>query len=147
MPARRTYPLAKMDPSIMKTTFRFGSPCQLTVMLLLLYCRTVSGGRAADSVGVPPEGSAAEAIVSEARLSLAEFGVGLISLPGKLLSGAADVVSAPLEKAVGVKHMPTGINGLSPRSPLLRGLDTLAIHAPYHTIVGDHGKGDTMATG
>jgi hypothetical protein len=39
--------------------------------------------------------------------------------------------------------MPTGINGLSPRSPLLRGLDTLAIHAPYHTIVGDRGKGDT----
>ena len=70
-------------------------------------------------------------------------GVGLISLPGKLLSGAADVVSAPLEKDVGVKHMPTGINGLSPRSPLLRGLDTLPIHAPYHTIVGDRGKGDT----
>jgi hypothetical protein len=53
------------------------------------------------------------------------------------------VVSAPLEKDVGVKHMPTGINGLSPRSPLLRGLDTLPIHAPYHTIVGDRGKGDT----
>jgi len=61
-----------MDPSIMKTTFRFDSPCQLTAMLLLLYFLTVSGGRAADSVGVPPEGSAAEAIVSEARLSLAE---------------------------------------------------------------------------
>ena len=74
---------------------------------------------------------------------IGSFGVGLISLPGKLLSGAANVVSAPLEKDVGVKHMPTGINGLSPRSPLLRGLDTLAIHAPYHTIVGDRGKGDT----
>ena len=74
---------------------------------------------------------------------IGSFGVGLISLPGKLLSGAADVVSAPLEKDVGVKHMPTGINGLSPRSPLLRGLDTLPIHAPYHTIVGDRGKGDT----
>src|ERR1700722_5328940 len=71
-PARRTYPLAKMDPSIMKTAFRFGSPCQLTAMLLLLYCLMVPCGRAADSVGVPPEGSATEAIVSEARLSLAE---------------------------------------------------------------------------
>src|ERR1700722_8480340 len=71
-PARRTYPLAKMDPSIMKTTFRFGSPCQLTAMLLLLYCLTVSGGRAAGSVGSPPAASAAEAIVSDARLSLAE---------------------------------------------------------------------------
>jgi hypothetical protein len=39
--------------------------------------------------------------------------------------------------------MPTGINGLSPRSPVLLGLDTLPIHAPYHTIVGDRGRGDT----
>jgi hypothetical protein len=39
--------------------------------------------------------------------------------------------------------MPTGINGLSPRSPVLRGLDTLPIHAPYHSIVGDRGRGDT----
>jgi len=74
---------------------------------------------------------------------IGSFGVGLISLPGNFLSGAQDVVSAPLEKDVGVKHMPTGINGLSPRSPLLRGLDTLPIHAPYHTIVGDRGRGDT----
>jgi hypothetical protein len=53
------------------------------------------------------------------------------------------VVTAPLEKNLGVKHMPTGINGLSPRSPLRRGLDTLPIHAPYYTIVGDRGRGDT----
>jgi hypothetical protein len=26
---------------------------------------------------------------------------------------------------------------------VLRGLDTLPIHAPYHTIVGDRGRGDT----
>ena len=74
---------------------------------------------------------------------IGSFGTGLISLPGKLLSGAEDVVTAPLEKDFGMKHMPTGINGLSPRSPLLRGLDTLPIHAPYHTIVGDRGRGDT----
>ena len=53
------------------------------------------------------------------------------------------MVTAPLEKDVGLKHMPTGINGLSPRSPVLRGLDTLPIHAPYHSIVGDRGRGDT----
>ena len=74
---------------------------------------------------------------------IGSFGIGLISLPGKLLSGAGDLVTAPLEKDVGLKHMPTGINGLSPRSPVLRGLDTLPIHAPYHTIVGDRGRGDT----
>src|SRR5271165_5114663 len=72
---------------------------------------------------------------------IGSVGIGLISLPGKLISGAMDVVT--LEKDVGLKHMPTGINGLSPRSPVLSGLDTLPIHAPYHTIVGDRGKGDT----
>jgi pimeloyl-ACP methyl ester carboxylesterase len=74
---------------------------------------------------------------------IGSFGTGLISLPGKLLSGAVDVVTAPLERDVGTKHMPAGINGLSPRSPVLRGLATLPIHAPYHTIAGDRGRGDT----
>jgi hypothetical protein len=74
---------------------------------------------------------------------IGSIGIGLISLPGKVLGGAMDVVTAPLERDVGIKHMPTGINGLSPRSPVLRGLDTLAIQAPYHTIVGDRGRGDT----
>jgi pimeloyl-ACP methyl ester carboxylesterase len=74
---------------------------------------------------------------------IGSFGTSLISLPGKLLSGAATVVTAPLQRGVGLKRMPTGINGLSPRSPLLGGLDTLPIHAPYHTIVGDRGRGDT----
>jgi hypothetical protein len=74
---------------------------------------------------------------------IGSFGIALISLPGKLLSGAADVVTAPLQRDVGLKHMPTGINGLSPRSPVLLGLDTLPIDAPYHSIVGDRGRGDT----
>jgi hypothetical protein len=74
---------------------------------------------------------------------IGSFGTSLISLPGKLLSGTVDVVNAPLQRDLGMKRMPTGINGLSPRSPLLRGLDTLPIHAPYYTIVGDRGRGDT----
>jgi hypothetical protein len=74
---------------------------------------------------------------------IGSLGTSLVSLPGKLLSGAADVVTAPLQRDVGLKRMPTGINGLSPRSPVLHGLDTLPIQAPYHTIVGDRGRGDT----
>jgi hypothetical protein len=42
-----------------------------------------------------------------------------------------------------IKHPPTSINGLSPRSPVLRGLDTLNIGAPYHSVIGDRGRGDT----
>lgn len=44
---------------------------------------------------------------------------------------------------MGFKRLPTGINGLSPRSPLLRSLDTLPIDAPYYSIIGDRGRGNT----
>jgi hypothetical protein len=37
-----------MDPTMMKTLFRFGLPRQLAGLLLLLYCLSVSDGRAAD---------------------------------------------------------------------------------------------------
>jgi hypothetical protein len=39
--------------------------------------------------------------------------------------------------------MPTGINGFYPRSPVPLGLDTMPIDAPYHSIVGDRGTGNT----
>ena len=71
------------------------------------------------------------------------IGSGLIRLPVRLAKGAGDAVVAPLRKTAGLKRLPTGINGLSPRSPVLRGLDTLAIDAPYHSIIGDRGRGDT----
>jgi hypothetical protein len=59
----------------MKTTFRFGLPRQMAGLLLLfcyLAALVASDGRAADAVAVPPVGSSSEAIMSEARLSLAD---------------------------------------------------------------------------
>src|SRR5271165_2422511 len=43
-------PLAKMNPTIMKTTFRFGLPCQIAGLLVLLCSLAVTDGRAADKV-------------------------------------------------------------------------------------------------
>jgi len=54
----------------MKTTFRVGLTYQIAGLLLLWCYLAASDGRAADKVTLPPEGS--DAIVSEARLSLAE---------------------------------------------------------------------------
>ena len=71
------------------------------------------------------------------------IGVGLIRLPGRILARETNGAIATLEKDVGLKHPPTVLNGLSPRSPVLRGLDTLNINAPYHSIIGDRGRGDT----
>jgi pimeloyl-ACP methyl ester carboxylesterase len=74
---------------------------------------------------------------------MGSIGIALIHLPNQILTGVSNVVAAPLQKSLGLKRMPTGITGLSPQSPLLGGLDTLAIRAPYHSIIGDRGKGDT----
>ena len=56
----------------MKTIVRFGLPSQVARLLLLLCYLEVSDGRAAGALALPSEGSATEAILSEARLSLAE---------------------------------------------------------------------------
>jgi pimeloyl-ACP methyl ester carboxylesterase len=73
---------------------------------------------------------------------IGSLGNGLISVPSALLTGAVDLANQ-IKRAAGFGRFPTGINGLSPRSPVLLGLDTLPIRAPYHSIIGDRGRGDT----
>ena len=41
------------------------------------------------------------------------------------------------------KRMPSSITGLSPSNPMLKVLDSSRMSAPYHTIAGDRGKGDS----
>jgi pimeloyl-ACP methyl ester carboxylesterase len=74
---------------------------------------------------------------------IGSIGAGLIRLPGTILSHAGEGVTGSLLKNIGLKHLPTGINGLSPRNPVLRSLDTVPITVPYHSIIGDRGRGDT----
>jgi hypothetical protein len=50
---------------------------------------------------------------------------------------------ASLQSNAGLKRLPTGINDLSPQSPVLIALNKLPIEAPYHSIIGDRGRGDT----
>jgi pimeloyl-ACP methyl ester carboxylesterase len=71
------------------------------------------------------------------------IGISLIRLPSAIIRRAELVILGPVLKNIGYKRLPTGINGLSPRSPLLRSLDTLPIGAPYYSIIGDRGRGDT----
>jgi hypothetical protein len=74
---------------------------------------------------------------------IGSLGVSLIRLPVAIISKAEQVVLSPVLRSIGFKRLPTGINGLSPRSPLLRSLDTLPINAPYYSIIGDRGRGDS----
>ena len=39
-------------------------------------------------------------------------------------------------------RMPNSVTGLSPNNPALKVLDSEPMTAPYHTILGDRGKGD-----
>jgi pimeloyl-ACP methyl ester carboxylesterase len=74
---------------------------------------------------------------------IGSLGVSLIRLPTAIIDTAEQVVLSPVLRSIGFKRLPTGINGLSPRSPLLRSLDALPINAPYYSIIGDRGRGDT----
>jgi hypothetical protein len=74
---------------------------------------------------------------------IGSIGVGLIHIPSAIVSHVGEELSGSILKNVGLKHLPTGINGLSPRNPVLRSLHTLPIVVPYHSIIGDRGRGDT----
>jgi pimeloyl-ACP methyl ester carboxylesterase len=71
------------------------------------------------------------------------IGVSLIRLPRAIIGEAEHVLLAPALRSIGYKRLPTGINGLSPRNPLLRSLDAVPITAPYYSIIGDRGRGDS----
>lgn len=70
------------------------------------------------------------------------------SLVGNLIRMPVDLVrafDASAREAVatinpGVRRVPTSIQGLSPRSPLLNGLAKLKITVPYNSIIGNQGK-------
>jgi pimeloyl-ACP methyl ester carboxylesterase len=73
------------------------------------------------------------------------LGASLIRVPANLVSTIKTTLGDSLERVTGAKglRLPTSISGLSPRSPVLIGLDKLPIKAPHHSIIGDRGKGDS----
>jgi pimeloyl-ACP methyl ester carboxylesterase len=73
------------------------------------------------------------------------LGASLIRVPANVTSTIRTTLGDSLEKVTGVKglRLPTSISGLSPRSPILIGLDKLPIKAPHHSIIGDRGRGDS----
>jgi pimeloyl-ACP methyl ester carboxylesterase len=74
---------------------------------------------------------------------IGSIAVGLIRLPGTILSDIEETAAGSLLQNMRLRHLPTGINGLSPRSPMLQALDPLPLTVPYHSIIGDRGRGDT----
>jgi pimeloyl-ACP methyl ester carboxylesterase len=78
--------------------------------------------------------------------AIASGGIGalgdrLIRLP-TIITNSVPKQIARLANARGMK-IPTSIDGLSPKSPLFKVYDRLAIRSPHHSIIGDRGRGDT----
>jgi pimeloyl-ACP methyl ester carboxylesterase len=73
------------------------------------------------------------------------IGASLIRLPVHFVKILRTVVVDSVKVALGRESFffPPSVRGLSPRSTLLRALDTLPIQVPYHSIIGDRGRGDT----
>jgi hypothetical protein len=68
----------------------------------------------------------------------------LITLPLTLASTLKNAVARGLGFEAGDARMvPNGVTSLSPKNATLKVLDTLPIRAPYNSIIGDRGRGDT----
>ena len=75
---------------------------------------------------------------------IGKIGISLITLPSRLATVMLDsLTSADLAQITGSsKRLPNSITGLKPSSPALPVINSAPIGVPYHSIIGDRGKGD-----
>ena len=75
---------------------------------------------------------------------IGKIGISLITLPARLTAVMLDTLtSADLAQITGSsKRLPNSITGLKPTSPALPVINSVPIRVPYHSIIGDRGKGD-----
>jgi pimeloyl-ACP methyl ester carboxylesterase len=81
---------------------------------------------------------------------IGRIGMALVKLPANLTKTETAVM--PFETKAGANvqkpnrlHFPTSIDTLSPNNRFVLALNTLPIanHIPYHSVIGDRGRGDT----
>ena len=80
------------------------------------------------------------------ELALGSIGVlamRLITIPATLATTLQESLGDALQNAAGKRQVPTSINSLSPKNPTLLAMATLPIRAPFHSIIGDSGKGNS----
>jgi triacylglycerol esterase/lipase EstA (alpha/beta hydrolase family) len=75
---------------------------------------------------------------------IGKIGISLITLPARLTTVMFDsLTGADLAEITGSsKRLPNSITGLKPTSPALPVINSVPIGIPYHSIIGDRGKGD-----
>jgi pimeloyl-ACP methyl ester carboxylesterase len=83
---------------------------------------------------------------SDSALSgVGRLGRSLIALPGALTSTFRQSLGDfDLTQFTGsAKRLPNSVSGLSPKNPSLKIVNGATITVPYHSIIGDRGKGDS----
>ena len=75
---------------------------------------------------------------------IGKIGISLITLPARLTTVMLDTLtSADLVQLTGSsKRLPNSIIGLKPTNPALPVINSVSIGVPYHSIIGDRGRGD-----
>ncbi len=80
-----------------------------------------------------------------ASSGLGRFGTSLIALPFNIATIMKDALThAELVQLTGSsKRLPNSITGLKPSNPAIPVVNSAPITVPYHSIIGDRGKGDS----
>jgi pimeloyl-ACP methyl ester carboxylesterase len=75
---------------------------------------------------------------------LGKFAISLINLPGQLATVMKDSLSSGelLQLTGSSKRLPNSVWGLKPSNPALPIINEARISVPYHSIIGDRGKGN-----
>jgi hypothetical protein len=73
-----------------------------------------------------------------ADMSVTAFFTKFIRLPANIMNAAAEAPGLITER-----RQLSSVNRLSPNNPLYSAIDHVPIQVPYHSIIGDRGKGDT----
>jgi pimeloyl-ACP methyl ester carboxylesterase len=75
---------------------------------------------------------------------IGRIGISLITLPARLTAVMMDSLTGlDLVQITGSsKRLPNSITGLKPTSPALPVINSVPISVPYHSIIGDRGRGD-----
>ena len=75
---------------------------------------------------------------------IGRLAISLISLPVNVATVLNDAVTqAELTQITGSKRLPNSVYGLQPNNPTFKVLNSVPMTVPYHSIIGDRGKGDS----
>jgi hypothetical protein len=70
--------------------------------------------------------------------SVTSFFTKFVRLPTQIMSAAAEAPGVITQR-----RQLSSVNRLSPNNPLYAAIDHIPIQVPYHSIIGDRGRGDT----